>query len=90
MSEIFYDHEGVIVSLDEPVELLIVMSARVAEGLLSFSPEILSPLLHVEVDGPEVCVLLGADEGELVAVGAPGPLDVYCLNDLSLDLKISG
>ena len=79
MSEIFNDHEGVVVGLDEPVELLVVVPVTVLKCSLCFAPEILPPLRHVEVDGPQRDVLLGAHEDQLVAVRAPGSLDVYCL-----------
>ena len=78
--EILYNHEGVIISLEEPVELLPVVLVAVLEAFLSFPPELLPPLADVESHGPQLGVLLGAHEEEFVAVGAPGVLDVDSLH----------
>ena len=76
MSEIFYDHEGVVVSLDEPVKLLIVVVVTVFEGLLSFAPQIVSSFRNIEIDSPKITVLLRAHEDQLVTVRAPSLLHV--------------
>ena len=78
--EILYNHEGVIISLEEPVELLPVVLVTVLEAFLSFPPELLPPLADIESHGPQGGVLLGAHEEEFVAVRAPGVLDVDSLH----------
>ena len=78
--EILYHHEGVVISLEEPVKLLPVVFVAVLEASFSFPPQFLSPLGDVESHGTQVRVLLGAHEEEFVTVGAPGVLDVDCLH----------
>ena len=78
--EILYNHEGVIISLEEPVKLLPVVFVAVLEASFSFPPQFLSPLGDVESHGTQVRVLLGAHEEKFVTVGAPGVLDMDCLH----------
>ena len=77
--EILYNHEGVIISLDEPVELLPVVLVAVLEASLSLAPEVLPALTDVERHCPEGQVLLGTHEDELVTVGTPCVLYVHSL-----------
>ena len=72
--EILYNHEGVIISLEEPVVLVPVVLVAVVEPSLGLPPEVLPPLADVESHSPQGLVLLGAHEDQLVAVGAPGVL----------------
>ena len=79
--EILYNHEGVIISLEEPVILLPVVLVAVIEPSLGLPPEVLPPLADVESHSPQGLVLLGAHEDQLVTVGAPGVLNVHSLGD---------
>ena len=78
--EILYNHEGVIISLEEPVKLVPVVLVAVLEASLSFAPEVLSALTDIESHGPQCWILLGAHEEEFVAVRSPGVLDVNSLH----------
>ena len=71
-SQIFYDHESVIVCFDEPVKLLSVVLVAVLKSPLSFAPQILPAFTDIEVYGPELFVLLRAHEEEFVTVRSPG------------------
>ena len=71
-SQIFYDHESVIISFDEPLEFLSVVLVAVLKSPLSFAPQILPAFTDIEVYGPELFVLLRAHEDEFVTVRAPG------------------
>ena len=75
-SEIFYDHESVVISFDEPMELLSVVLVAVLESPLSSAPKILPAFTDIEVDGPELFVLLRAHEDEFVTVRSPGVFNV--------------
>ena len=80
--EVLHNHEGVIVRLHEPLELLEVVIVDVLEALLGLAPQPLPPLLDLELDSAQLAVLLGAHEEQLVAVAAPGVLHVNCLQTL--------
>ena len=71
-SQIFYDHESVVISFDEPVVLLPVVLVAVLECPLRFAPQILPAFTDIESYGPELFVLLRAHEEEFVTVRAPG------------------
>ena len=88
--EILYNHEGVIISLEEPVVLLPVVLVAVIKPSLGFPPEVLPPLADVESHSTQVLVLLGAHEDELVTVGAPGVLYVHSLRNGSVILYLQG
>ena len=77
--EVLHNHESVIVRLHEPLELLEVVVIDIFETLLCLVPQPLSPLLDLELDSAQLAVLLGAHEDQLVAVAAPGVLNVDCL-----------
>ena len=77
--EVLHNHEGVIVRLHEPLELLEVVVIDVLEALLGLAPQPLPPLLDLELDGAQLAVLLGAHEEQLVAVATPRVLNVDCL-----------
>ena len=79
-SQIFYHHESVVISFDEPVELLSVVLVAILECLLSFAPKILPAFTDIEGDSPELFVFLRAHEDEFVTVSAPGVLDVNSLH----------
>ena len=55
--EIFYDHESVIISLEEPVKLVSMVLIAVLEAPLSLAPEVLPPLTDVESHRPQLGVL---------------------------------
>ena len=75
-SQIFYDHESVIISFDEPLEFLSVVLVAVLECPLSFAPQILPAFTDIEGDGPELFVLLGAHEDQFITVRSPGVFNV--------------
>ena len=75
-SEIFYDHESVVISFHKPVELLPVVLVAVLECLLSFAPKILPAFTDVESDSPELFVLLRAHEDQFITVRSPGVFNV--------------
>ena len=70
-SQIFYDHESVVISFDEPVEFLSVVLVAVLECPLSFAPQSLPAFTDIEGDGPELFVLLGAHEDQFITVRSP-------------------
>ena len=80
-SQIFYDHESVIISFDKPVEVISVVLVAILESLFSFAPKILSAFTDIEGDGTELLILLRADEDEFITVRTPG---VFNMNSLAV------
>ncbi len=76
VAEVLQHHIGVIVRLHEPVGVLQVLVVGVVETAHRFRPQVVAALVHVQLDGRQGGIRLGAHEDQHIAPLAPGGLHV--------------